>query len=139
MGEPPCYAHLVDEDGQIHEVPAVQIRRVYDAGPSKPTETRVLVDRIWPRGVAKSKLHLDGWYQDLAPSDDLRKWFAHDATKWPEFRKRYRAELSTKRERVSELAGLARKQPLVLLYSARDVQHNQARVLRDVVEEELET
>lgn len=136
MGEPPCYAHLVDEEGRIHEA-GVRIARVYDAGPGKPGEARVLVDRIWPRGVAKAGLQLDGWFRDLAPSDGLRRWFAHDPARWSEFQRRYREELSGNGERLDELAALARTRSLVLLYSARDERHNQAAVLRQAVEERL--
>ena len=140
MGEPPCYAHLVDENGQIREVPAVRIRRVYEAEAEAGVsgEARVLVDRIWPRGIAKQRLRLDRWARELAPSDDLRRWFGHDPSRWLEFRQRYRAELAESRDQLEGLAALARQRPLVLLYSARDQEHNQAAVLREVIEEVLE-
>ena len=79
MGEAPCYAHMTDERGQIIEMQPVRIRRVYEARQARPGEARVLVDRIWPRGVAKAKLQLESWPRDLAPSTELRRWFGHDA------------------------------------------------------------
>lgn len=138
MGEPPCYAHLVDENGQIREVPAVRIRRVYDAAGRVAGEARVLVDGVWPRGIAKEGLHLDRWAKEVAPSPGLRRWFGHDPSRWAEFRRRYRSELAASRGELDELTALARERPLVLLYSARDEERNQAAVLREVIEEALE-
>jgi uncharacterized protein YeaO (DUF488 family) len=115
--------------------PAIHIKRAYDP-PAKADGRRVLVDRVWPRGVSKDELQLDAWYRDLAPSTQLRKWFGHDPERWPEFRKRYLAELRAAgiRERVKELAALAKDGKLTLVYGARDEEHNQAVALRDYLE-----
>ena len=115
--------------------PNIGIRRVYDAGPQSSREVRVLVDRLWPRGVGKDSLRLDRWDKDLAPSSELRRWFGHDPKRWPGFQTRYRYELATQTATLKELAELARDRDVVLLYSARDEEHNQAVVLKDVLEE----
>lgn len=137
MGEPACYAHFLDEDGRMPDRPHVQIKRVYDPGLAEPQEFRVLVDGVWPRGVGKESLALDYWARDLAPSAELRRWFAHDLRRWPEFERRYREELGAKASDLMSLKLLARGRRLVLLYGARDETHNQAAVLRDVLEEAL--
>lgn len=113
----------------------IRIQRVYDPEPKHGHETRILVDRIWPRGVSRSSLKLDRWAKELAPSNELRRWFAHDPKKWPGFESRYRVELAEKTDLLKELAELAVRNPLVLLYGARDEEHNQAVVLKDVLEE----
>ncbi len=84
---------------------------------------RVLVDRLWPRGLSKSDAAIDRWLRDLAPSTELRRWFGHDPERWTEFRRRYRTELTSKAELLSELRSIARKGPLTLVYSARDERH----------------
>ena len=120
--------------------PAVTIRlqRVYDRSQVKGGK-RVLVDRIWPRGIKKEDLQLDLWLRDLAPSTALRKWFRHDPERWEEFQLRYRAELQQpdQQVRLRELLSLARHTPVTLLYSAKDKEHNQAVALRQVVEDSL--
>lgn len=93
----------------------------------------VLVDRLWPRGLAKEKARSDQWQKDLAPSDALRRWFGHDPGKWNEFKRRYRQELGRKREELRELAGQARHGIVTLLYAARDEAHNNAVVLKEVL------
>ncbi len=134
MGEAPCFAHFLDDEGRMPEPPRIRIERVYDAAGDGRDEWRVLVDRLWPRGLRKDSLKLDRWEKDLGPSDRLRRWFAHDPKKWQEFEKRYRFELAEKTGRLKELAELARERPLVLLYGARDTEHNQAVVLKEVLE-----
>lgn len=109
----------------------VRIKRIYEA-PGEDGE-RVLVDRLWPRGVAKDAARIDQWLKDLAPSDALRVWFGHDPSRWGEFRRRYRRELAAHRGQIQALRRLARQRPLTLLYSARDPRHNQAVVLRAVI------
>lgn len=112
----------------------IQICRIYaDQQPDKGT--RVLVDRIWPRGISKEQARLDHWYRDIAPSAELRKWFGHDPQRWAAFRQKYRKELKdeAQQERLSELADMARSDGLVLLYGAKDSEHNQAVVLRDLL------
>jgi uncharacterized protein YeaO (DUF488 family) len=108
----------------------VRIKRAYEA-PSPHDGTRVLVDRLWPRGVKKADAGISQWMKEIAPSNELRKWFGHDPERWEEFRRRYKAELTGKRELVGQLRDLARKGPLTLVYSAHDEAHNQAVVLRE--------
>ncbi|WP_323716665.1 DUF488 domain-containing protein [Paracoccus aminovorans] len=111
-------------------MPAISIRRAYD--PPDPGEgRRVLVDRIWPRGISRETLGADLWLREIAPSDDLRHWFGHDPQKWDEFRRRYGKELDANPQPVRELRHLANAGPVVLLYGARDTRHNNAVALRD--------
>lgn len=111
-------------------LPDITLQRVYDA-----TETdrgyRVLVDRLWPRGVKKESLHLDEWAKDLAPSTELRKWFGHRPERWEEFKIRYRKELRSCDEAVERLLKTAARRRVVLLFGARDLEHNQAVVLQE--------
>lgn len=114
----------------------IALKRIHDpAGPADGT--RVLVDRIWPRGVRKADAALDHWYREVAPSTELRKWFGHDPERWPEFRRRYRSELAQAPEALRALMALCRRGPVTLLFGARDREHNQAVVLREVLLEEL--
>ncbi len=108
----------------------ITLCRAYDP-PPKDAGQRVLVDRLWPRGVSRQELAPDLWLKEIAPSTGLRKWFGHDPNKWTEFRRRYRAELDGNPEPVARLRSLAQKGPLVLLYGAKDERHNHALVLRD--------
>ncbi|GAA0362138.1 DUF488 domain-containing protein [Actinoallomurus spadix] len=109
---------------------SIAVRRVYDDG--KGAEGAVfLVDRVWPRGVRKEDLALDGWLRDVAPSTELRRWFGHRPERFGAFAERYRRELDEHPEAVRLLLEAARKGPVTLLYSARDTEHNQAVVLRD--------
>lgn len=110
----------------------VQIKRAYEA--SSPHDgTRVLVDRLWPRGVKKTDAHIAEWLKEVAPSSELRKWFGHDPVRWEEFRRRYKAELAGKKELLARLRELAGRGRLTLIYSAHDEAHNQAVVLREVL------
>lgn len=114
--------------------PQVAIRRVYE--PPGPDEgARVLVDRVWPRGVPKADLDLHAWRRDLAPSAELRRWFGHEPDRWEEFQRRYAAELEERQADLDSLAALAREQGLTLLYAARDRQHNNAEALRRLLEQ----
>jgi uncharacterized protein YeaO (DUF488 family) len=115
----------------------VRIQRVYEGVPAKGSA--VLVDRVWPRGIKKEKLGRTLWLRELGPSNELRGWFGHKAERWEEFRRRYSGELDRpeQRELLEQLVELARKGSLTLLYSARDTEHNQAAVIREVVEERL--
>jgi uncharacterized protein YeaO (DUF488 family) len=116
--------------GRSKSAPRVRIKRAYE--PASPSDgTRVLVDRLWPRGIKKSHAAIAQWMKDIAPSNELRKWFGHDPARWEEFRRRYEEELSDKRDQLGELRKLARQGPLTLVYSARDEEHNQAVVLRE--------
>jgi uncharacterized protein YeaO (DUF488 family) len=106
----------------------VAIKRVYEP-PAETDGQRVLVDRLWPRGIAKEKAGLSLWLKEIAPSTELRKWFDHDPAKWAEFQKRFRAELNDNGEAVAELRNLVAKGKVTLLYSAHDEEHNNAVVL----------
>lgn len=110
----------------------VGIRRVYDP-PEKNEGLRVLVDRLWPRGVRKDDLQYDLWEKDIAPSPDLRKWFGHKPERWKEFHEKYRKELASPetKERLQAVAKEAGKRRITLLYGARDPEHNHALVLAD--------
>ncbi|MGP1680440.1 MAG: DUF488 domain-containing protein [Burkholderiales bacterium] len=114
-------------------MPGVQIKRIYDA-PARTDGLRVLVDRVWPRGITKKAAALDFWIKEVAPSTELRKWFNHDPQRWADFRLRYRREL---RKHAKELEGLkaqAAKRRVTLLFGARDTQHNQAVVLKEALQ-----
>jgi uncharacterized protein YeaO (DUF488 family) len=111
---------------------SIQLKRSYDK-PAPRDGTRILVDRLWPRGVTKEKAKIDRWMKEIAPSTELRQWFAHDPEKWPEFRKRYRAELKGN-EALAELKKVAKKQPVTLVYAAKDEVHNGAVVLKEILE-----
>jgi uncharacterized protein YeaO (DUF488 family) len=108
----------------------IRVKRVYDE-PSGDDGFRVLVDRLWPRGMKKGDVRVDLWLPDVAPSTALRKWFSHDPSKWEEFKRRYFVELDEKKEVIKRLVEIAREGTLTLLFSARDVEHNQAVALRD--------
>jgi uncharacterized protein YeaO (DUF488 family) len=108
----------------------VRIKRVYESA-TKNDGVRVLVDRVWPRGITKEKAALDLWLKEIAPSTGLRKWFGHDPARWDEFRKRYHQELDGNTEAVAQLKELIAKGPVTLLYSAHDAEHNQAVALLD--------
>jgi uncharacterized protein YeaO (DUF488 family) len=103
----------------------VAVKRVYEP-PAKADGQRVLVDRIWPRGVRKKDAELTLWLKEIAPSDALRKWFGHDPERWAEFQERYRAELDANSETVTQLRGLLRAGKVTLLYGAHDEAHNNA-------------
>ena len=108
----------------------VRLKRAYEP-PAASDGTRVLIDRLWPRGVRKDAAALDLWLKDIGPSTELRKWFGHDPDKWPEFKKRFAAELDGNDAGVTQLRDLASKGKVTLLYSAKDEKHNNAVVLRD--------
>ncbi|HSU66006.1 MAG TPA: DUF488 domain-containing protein [Tepidisphaeraceae bacterium] len=109
---------------------AIRIKRAYDA-PSPDDGQRILVERLWPRGVTKKRAALDLWLKEIAPSPELRQWFAHDPAKWPEFRKRYRKELQGNKEPVAQLRKLLKEGPVTLVYAAKDEEHNGAVVLKE--------
>ena len=112
----------------------VAIKRVYEPAADSDGQ-RVLVDRLWPRGIAKEKADLSLWLKEIAPSTELRKWFDHDPAKWAEFQKRFRAELNDNGEAVAELRNLVAKGKITLLYSAHDEAHNNAVVLAAYLQE----
>ncbi|RJL16645.1 DUF488 domain-containing protein [Paracoccus siganidrum] len=115
-------------------IPAAHLRlkRAYE--PAAPEDgTRILVDRLWPRGRSRQDAALDDWIKEIAPSTELRKWFGHDPARWEEFRRRYRAELRDHGEQLDHIRALARQGTVTLVYGARDGRHNDAVVLREVL------
>lgn len=111
----------------------VSIKRVYEEK-SDSDGYRVLVDRLWPRGLSKQKAAVDLWMKDIGPSNELRKWFNHDPAKWDEFQKKYKIELKDKSEMLSQLKELTKQhKKLTLLYGAHDEEHNQAAVLAEIL------
>jgi uncharacterized protein YeaO (DUF488 family) len=114
----------------------IQAKRVYD--PAEPDDgTRVLVERLWPRGTRKETLKMDEWLKDVAPSTELRRWFSHDPARWDEFRRRYFEELDAHRPAWEPLCEVARRGKLTLLYSSHDTQHNNAVALKGYLEGQL--
>ncbi len=111
----------------------VKLKRVYEPVASGDG-MRILVDRLWPRGLSKADAAVDRWLKDVAPSTELRRWFGHDPERWEEFRRRYTLELRQHADMLDEIRALARKSTVTLLYGARDEQHNDAVVLRDVLD-----
>lgn len=110
----------------------VQVKRIYD--PAAPDDGyRVLIDHVWPRGVSRERARLDEWARELAPSDELRRWFDHVPERFADFRTRYRAELSAQGERVEALRSRARHGRLTILYAAKDREHNNAVVLAELI------
>lgn len=108
----------------------IALKRAYDS-PAPSDGPRVLVDRVWPRGVSKQRLKIVAWLKEIGPSTVLRKWFGHDPARWPAFRARYRKELAAKGRLLDELAGCARGGKLTLVFGARDPEHNQAVVIKE--------
>jgi uncharacterized protein YeaO (DUF488 family) len=111
----------------------LKIKRVYDL-PERGDGQRILVDRLWPRGLSRRAAAIDEWMKDLGPSHELRTWFGHDLGRWSEFRRRYLAELRTRRDTLAALARKANRGPVTLLFGARDPEHNQAVVLKGAIE-----
>ena len=109
----------------------IKIKRVYEK-PDKEDGKRILVDRLWPRGLTKEKAGIDLWLKEIAPSTELRKWFGHDPQKWEEFEKRYSDELKKNEEQVSLLKEQLKKSPVTLVYGAKDKEHNEALVLKEL-------
>ena len=127
---PACYVHEFATPGTT--VPGIEIKRIY--APAEPADGyRVLVDRLWPRGISRRRAALDAWLTDLAPSAQLRQWFHRDATRWSEFRRRYRAELRSQADQLQALRARASRQRVTLLYASREAHSNHALVLRAVL------
>ena len=110
----------------------IRLKRAYQPA-AADDGARILVDRLWPRGLKKSDAAIERWLKDIAPSTALRKWFAHDPAPWPEFRRRYAAEIRRHPDQLAELRAIARKGPVTLIFSARDELRNDAVVLRNVL------
>lgn len=113
----------------------IRVKRVYDA-PDNGDGVRILVDRIWPRGLSKQRAGVDRWLQDLAPSHELRKWFGHDPERWAGFKKQYHRELREHTKALEEIRAQAREGVVTLLFAARDVEHNNAAALREYLDKE---
>lgn len=114
----------------------IKVKRVYEK-PSRTDGLRILVDRLWPRGLSKERAAVKLWLKDLAPSTELRKWFGHDAEKWKQFEVRYRKELRERQEALKLLKQKSQEHTVTLLYGARDEEHNEARVLKKILEGRL--
>lgn len=110
----------------------IKLKRAYEQ-PEAADGARILVDRLWPRGVKKEDAAIDQWMKDLAPSTELRRWFGHDPARWEEFHERYAAEVNEHPEQLQQLRALARKGVITLVYSAHDEEHNDAVVLRGLI------
>ena len=113
---------------------SIALKRVYDE-PEPRDGTRVLVDRLWPRGLSKERARVDVWMKEIAPSNELRKWFGHDPEKFEEFRRRYETELASesRQETLEKLRDMARRGPITLVFAAHDIEHNNAVVLRELL------
>jgi len=110
----------------------LKLKRAYEA-PARDDGTRILVDRLWPRGLKKEAAAIDHWFKEIAPSTELRKWFSHDPERWSEFRRRYTRELRAHADQLESIRDLARRGTVTLIYSARDEQHNDAVVLHKIL------
>jgi uncharacterized protein YeaO (DUF488 family) len=115
---------------------SIRLKRAYDP-PAKDDGCRVLVDRVWPRGMTRQQLQVEDWLKDVAPSTELRRWFGHDPRRWDEFRKRYGEELAGQGEALERLVARARQGRLTLVFAAKDGQHNNAVVLKEHLEQRL--
>lgn len=114
----------------------IKIKRVYDP-PSKEDGYRILIDRLWPRGLTKEKAKINLWLKEIAPSNELRKWYSHDPKKWEEFKNRYRKELANKQELLRKIVQLEKEKDIVtLLYSTRETEHNNAIALQGFLKKE---
>lgn len=116
----------------MHQDQRIRLKRAYEPA-GDADGTRILVDRLWPRGISKEDANLDGWVRELAPSPALRRWFGHDVERWDEFRRRYRIELEYHPDALARLKALTRRGPLTLVYGAKDQAHNHAIVLKNVL------
>lgn len=111
----------------------IKIKRIYD--PASPKDgKRILIDRLWPRGIKKDDAKIDEWLKDIAPSNELRQWFSHDPSKWEEFKRRYKKELKNKSEMLEMIREKAKISTITLLFAAKDIEHNNAVVLKEILE-----
>jgi uncharacterized protein YeaO (DUF488 family) len=111
----------------------IRLKRAYDA-PAASDGARYLVERLWPRGISKERAALDGWLKEVAPSAALRAWYRHDVARWPEFLRRYEAELAANLEELAPLREAARRGTVTLVFAAKDLEHCSARVLKEYLE-----
>ena len=110
-----------------------RIKRIYEPV-AKTDGYRILVERLWPRGVTKTEAVLHDWLKDIAPSPELRKWYDHDLARWPDFQERYRSELAEKQDVLDQLRAMRKRGPVTLVFAAKDEKHSSAAVLKDVLE-----
>jgi uncharacterized protein YeaO (DUF488 family) len=115
----------------------IQLKRVYEK-PGPRDGARFLVERLWPRGLRKTELHMDAWEKEAAPSNELRKWFSHDPERWPEFQRKYFAELKTRPEAWQPILEAVRRGTATLLYSSHDTEHNNAVALKRFLDKKLQ-
>lgn len=112
----------------------IEVKRIYEKA-GREDGFRILVDRLWPRGVSKERAHLDLWLKEIAPSSELRKWFAHDPQKWPEFRQRYIHELKQNKEAVEQLKEIVKSQKKVmLLFGTKNEEYNEAQIIKEFLQ-----
>ena len=134
--QPPSYTPEMIKNPRL---PTIYLKRVYEA-PSPDDGVRLLVERLWPRGLSRDAARIDHWFKDLAPSSDLRRWYAHVPERWPEFKTRYLAELEGARPKeISALASLCQNYPLTFVFAARDEARNSAVVLRGFILQRLQS
>jgi uncharacterized protein YeaO (DUF488 family) len=114
----------------------IRIKRIYEKK-ERTDGKRILVDRLWPRGIKKENAKIDLWLKDIAPSSELRKWFSHDPAKWPEFRKRYKEELKGRRDLLNQLREESKKGDVTLLFSTKDPRHNNAVILHEILSKDM--
>ena len=138
FSSPACYLHELDPPAAASGSHGFGIKRIYDRS-ERGDGFRVLIDRLWPRGVSRQRAALDAWLTELAPSTGLRTWFHHDPSRWSEFARRYRAELRAQQEQLEVLRQRARRQRVTLLYGARDPHRNHALVLQAVLQQSRRT
>jgi uncharacterized protein YeaO (DUF488 family) len=112
----------------------LKVKRIYETE-SSADGRRILVDRLWPRGIKKEEVKVDEWLKEIAPSDELRKWFAHDPSKWQVFKKKYAHEVGGKPDLIQQLRKESRKATVTLVYSAKDSEHNNAVALKEIIEQ----
>ncbi len=111
----------------------IRVKRIYDP-PSLSDGKRILIDRLWPRGMKKEEAQIDEWLKEISPSNELRKWYSHDPAKWPEFKKRYRAEISKETELLKRIKDEGKKGTVTLLFSTKELELNNAVALKEFVE-----
>jgi uncharacterized protein YeaO (DUF488 family) len=112
----------------------LKVKRIYDPIAADDGK-RILVDRLWPRGIKKEKAHIDEWVKEIAPSNELRKWYSHDPAKWAEFKKRYKQEIAGETERLKKIKAEARKQTVTLLFSSKELERNNAVALKEMLDQ----
>ena len=111
----------------------LKVKRVYDPVAADDGK-RILVDRLWPRGIKKEKARIDEWLKEISPSNELRKWYSHDPAKWAEFKKRYKQEIAGKEELLKKIKAEARKQTVTLLFSSKELERNNAHALKEMLD-----